>query len=130
MAEIQTQGAIAKMDHTVADTESRVIACDVPPSVLARLRRQNGTQVLQAHAAELSARTIADTRPDMVVAPLFGPVLDICELGAFLAEIGYRGTLAVLTPPLPNPEIVREELTTALPELTVQLVTLPLLAAA
>lgn len=129
MADLQTrestsQGAEAMAEH------SRVIACDVPPSVLARLRRAPGAEVLPESATELTARKIADLRPDVVVAPLFGPVMDVWELGEFLDRIGYGGTLAVLTPPLPDPGIVRDELSAALPGLKVQLVALPVLAAA
>lgn len=47
---------------------------------------------------------------ELVVAPLFGQDYDALEIMEQLAAQGYRGTLRVIAPPLPNRQIVLREL--------------------
>ncbi len=47
---------------------------------------------------------------DLVVAPLFGQDFDALEILEQLAGQGYRGTLRVIAPHLPNRQIVLREL--------------------
>lgn len=49
---------------------------------------------------------------DLVVAPLFGQEIDALEILEQLAGLGYRGTLLVIAPRLPNHQIVLRELRT------------------
>ena len=47
---------------------------------------------------------------ELVVAPLFCPEFDALEIIDALGSGGYRGTLRVMTPRLPNRQIVLREL--------------------
>lgn len=80
-------------------------------------------QALMVHCrwAHLSAGLLEQVRPAAVAAPLFGPGFDAVELATWLQGAGYRGALWVLMPALPDPAMVRREIATAGPGLTVEL---------
>lgn len=66
--------------------------------------------VVLTHRRLLSAAMLHRVRPEIVVAPLIAPDWDLVDLGADLERLGYRGTVHVLTRPLPREELILGEL--------------------
>lgn len=75
--------------------------------------------------ALLDARTLADFRPNIVVAPLWAGDFDIIDVAARLEMLGYRGLLYALTRPLPNSAMVRAELCESCKGINIRLLELP-----
>ncbi len=59
---------------------------------------------------DLDADLLAQTRPDLVIMPLFTADQDAMALIEALVALGYMGKVAVLAPTLPNPRLVEREL--------------------
>ncbi|TCP40982.1 hypothetical protein [Rhodovulum marinum] len=59
---------------------------------------------------------------DYVVSPLLTEQFDALDLAVQLALAGYRGRYIVVTPALPEPDIIREEIEQLCPGLTVELI--------
>ncbi|MBL3568430.1 hypothetical protein DSD19_11030 [Rhodovulum sp. BSW8] len=59
---------------------------------------------------------------DMVVSPLLTEQFDAMDLATQLELGGYRGLYVVVTPVVPNPEIIRREIAALCPGITVQLI--------
>ncbi|GAA0292731.1 hypothetical protein [Rhodovulum strictum] len=59
---------------------------------------------------------------DYVVAPLVNAQFDALDLAAQLSSAGYRGRFIVVTPALPAPNVIRQEIEQLCPGLTVELV--------
>ncbi len=70
---------------------------------------------------DLTARLVADHRPERIIAPLMALGFDILDVGRRLQVLGYRGELLVETGPLPDLRAVEAELARDLPGLTVRL---------
>lgn len=60
--------------------------------------------------AELSAQLPLPESLELVVAPLFCMEFDALEIIETLGKAGYRGLLRIVTPKLPNRQIVLREL--------------------
>lgn len=60
--------------------------------------------------AELPGRLPPPPSLELVVAPLFCPDFDALEIIETLGKAGYRATLRIVTPKLPNRQIVLREL--------------------
>lgn len=58
-----------------------------------------------------------------VITPLMGPGFDAMDVAAQLDKAGFTGKLAVVTPALPRPAMIRVELQQQFPGLHLQLVT-------
>lgn len=80
--------------------------------------------VLILSLAELSNEIVTGFNPDAVVFSLFGLNDDATLVVARLGEIGFRGKCIVLAPPLPRLELIKAELTSISPALTLELITL------
>jgi len=59
---------------------------------------------------------------DFVVSPLVGEDFDAMDVAHELQRAGYRGRYVVVTPALPNPAIIRNEIRQACPGLTIELI--------
>lgn len=59
---------------------------------------------------------------DYVVAPLVSEQFDALDLAVQLSLAGYRGRYVVVTPPLPAPHVIRQEIEQLCPGLTVELI--------
>ena len=81
-----------------------------------------GTVVVTAGLADLSAELLAKFKPDCVLAPLFGVECDVMDIAARLTQLGYRGLLLAVSDPLPNPQAIRAEIQAANPDLTFDLI--------
>lgn len=60
--------------------------------------------------AALDAAMLARVQPDCVLFPLFGPSFDAHQVLERLHGLRFQGTACVLTPHLPAPQMVLEEL--------------------
>jgi hypothetical protein len=95
-------------EHT-ALTADRILACDCdlffgPGGPLQRIA------VTRLRFHDLTARSLADLAPGLVVLPLFAASHDAAAAVERLEELGYRGRITVLAPPLPRPALVEREL--------------------
>jgi hypothetical protein len=68
------------------------------------------TSLTHCLIADLTGAVLAGTPPDLVIMPLFWADQDAALAIERLIELGYRGKVAVLAPPLPNPRLVEREL--------------------
>ncbi len=87
----------------------RILAIDVTPSLLDRVREAMGGSCIVARYETLNLQFLAQVMPDTILAPLLGPDFDILDLIDRLDRIGYGGALRALTPELPDPGAVRAE---------------------
>lgn len=69
----------------------------------------------------LNARMLAQVAPDAVIGPLIAGGWDSLDLATALEDMGYGGTLFILTRPLPRAELVLRELRACCPALTIAL---------
>ncbi len=67
-------------------------------------------EVVAVDAASLASYRRIPESVELVVSPLFGRSFDALEVLEQLAAQGYRGTLRVIAPRLPNRQIVLREL--------------------
>ena len=111
------------MDATTQDPPrpQRVLALDLG-DVLAPLIPVDAL-VTQAQIVQLDAALLAQAQPDQIVVPLFSGVHDALQVIEDLEILGYRGTILVIGPRLPNPRLVERELRNAGPGLRLVLVT-------
>lgn len=72
-----------------------------------------------APPAAVDAAFLARHAPQVIVAPLFTAGFDLLDFAAGLVRLGYAGSLRALSPPLPNPGLVRRELRAAAPGLDI-----------
>lgn len=71
---------------------------------------------------EVTAETLEQIRPDMVFSSLVGPGFDCFDLAERLAAAGYRGKYRAVAPPVPDPKLVRREITERFPALDFDLI--------
>jgi hypothetical protein len=80
-----------------------------------------GLQAMTVDYRQLDAQTLGRLLPELVVVPLFGHGFDAIEALQRLERLGYRGTVIVRGPALPNRAIVERELAAMVPGLAVRL---------
>jgi hypothetical protein len=71
------------------------------------------TRIVHIPFRALTKPLLSETQPVMVLGPLLSPQLDAMQIAERLGELGYRGRLALLGPPLPNPSLVAREIRAA-----------------
>ncbi|MEM6634947.1 MAG: hypothetical protein AAF667_03550 [Pseudomonadota bacterium] len=54
---------------------------------------------------------------DVVLSPLFGQSFDILDVAHILEQVDFSGRLRGLSPPLPKPQLIRDEVAARFPEL-------------
>lgn len=84
-----------------------------------------GWEVRHLDWGRLSARTLARALPDAVLCPLTGPGFDALDMAQRLDGWGFGGVLAVILPPLPDPDLIRREIRATGPGLSVLLLDAP-----
>ncbi len=70
----------------------------------------------------LTTRLIEGTEPHAVLSPLFWRCGDVLEAARLLWNLGFAGPYRVLSPPLPRPGMVLDEVLTHCPGLDIALV--------
>ena len=73
---------------------------------------------------QISPKSVKDLGAAMLACPLMGTQGDAIMIIAALEEAGYSGTLTVISPRLPNADMVERELRSAASRLRVNLITL------
>lgn len=73
---------------------------------------------------EVSAEALDRIRPDVVFSSLVGPGFDCLDLAERLVDAGYRGKYRAVAPPVPDPKLVRREITERFPALDFDLIVL------
>ena len=74
--------------------------------------------------AEVTREALDRIRPDVVFSSLVGPGFDCMDLAERLAAAGFRGKYRAVAPTVPDPELVRREITDRFPALDFDLVIL------
>ena len=76
-----------------------------------------GERVVFATYAEVSRDLLARIAPDIVLSSVMTPLFDAIDLAERLHGAGYPGPYRALTPPLPDPALVRREVASCAPGL-------------
>ena len=81
--------------------------------------------LIAAEFQALCASKLAETSPDIIVAPLWAHGFDIIDVAAVLKSLRYRGLLCALTDRLPNSAAVLTELRTSCKGIDIKLLVRP-----
>ncbi len=102
---------LIELAHAVSE---RVLALDC-----ARLIAPEGPiplrHVTHARFSEIGVAFLAEVAPTTVIVPLFSGQHDALAMVEALQAVGFAGTILVIAPPLPRPELVERELRAAGP---------------
>ena len=77
---------------------------------------------------DLDHAAIATHEPDIILSPLVSDDFDAVDVAAKLKELNFHGPYRAVTDELPDPELVRHEITNYAPSVNFDLVVLPLMA--
>jgi hypothetical protein len=72
-----------------------------------------GARIVKIPFRALTKPFLEQTKAVLVLGPLVSPALDAMQIAERLGELGFRGTLRVMGPTLPNPALVAREIRTA-----------------
>jgi hypothetical protein len=72
-----------------------------------------GTQIVRIPFRALTKPFLVETGAVLVLGPLVSPQLDALQIAERLGELGFKGTLRVVGPALPNPALVLREIRSA-----------------
>lgn len=72
--------------------------------------------------ADLTAAVLDEVRPGMVLSSLVSKGYDAVDVARSLARLGFTGLYRALSPPLPDPRAVRDEVRGAAPGLDFDLI--------
>lgn len=73
---------------------------------------------------ELAAEFLELVQPDVIFSPLLSNSFDCLDVAVLLQEIGYRGRYRVMSADLPNPWLIRAEISEACPDLDFDVINL------
>ena len=93
---------------------------DVQPFLDAHPDLRTGRGQVFASFEDLTADLLSEAEPDIIVSPLVGPRFDAAEVAEILDDLGYEGRYVVVAPPLPQPDIIRGDLSAAAPGLELE----------
>ena len=93
-------------------TDTRVIIA-IEPIDCAADAFPAGTQIVRIPFRALTKPFLVETRAVLVLGPLVSPQLDAMQIAERLGELGFKGTLRVIGPALPNPALVLREIRSA-----------------
>ncbi|MGB3316997.1 MAG: hypothetical protein WBB85_21615, partial [Albidovulum sp.] len=79
-----------------------VLAVDMPPSFVDKIRHRTGSEVVEVAYPSLTVALLAQLTPDAVFAPLMGPDFDIVEVAERLEKLAFGGHLFAVTSPIPD----------------------------
>ncbi len=95
---------------TIIAQGERIMMVGAMPTLDAHLRDSGCESIVSVAYSNLTATTIAQVRPDLVLAPLLGPGFDIVDIGVRLEAMGYNARLSAVTVPLPDAVAVAREI--------------------
>lgn len=72
-----------------------------------------GARIVKIPFRALTRPFLAETGATVVLGALVSPQLDAMQIAERLGELGFRGTLSLLGPALPNPSLVSREIRAA-----------------
>jgi hypothetical protein len=87
----------------------RCLAIGIPDAVFPESLASNGG-ALSISADQLAAHLPLPASLELIVVPLFCDAFDALEIIETLGSAGFRGQLRVVTPKLPNRQVVLREL--------------------
>lgn len=121
----EADGKASGQDRGAAGRRPPVILLSSPalPGRLAALLRFHVPLVLMPEA--VTPTVLARLGPPAVVLALFCPVTDPVRILLRLERAGYRGRVALLSPPLPDARMPERELRASFPRLRLWVVVLP-----
>ena len=70
----------------------------------------DGPRVATATWRELTPALVREVSPDLVIAPAIAPSFDCVEIAERLSACGYGGAFLVVTHNIPDPSVIRREL--------------------
>ncbi len=86
-----------------------------------------GTRIVKIPFRALTKPFLVETKAAVVMGPLVSQHLDAMQIAERLGELGFRGTLRIVGPALPNPGLVLREIRTASgsKDIIVEVITVP-----
>jgi hypothetical protein len=86
-----------------------------------------GAQIVRIPFRALTKPFLVETKAVLVLGPLVSPQLDAMQIAERLGELGFKGTLRLMGPTLPNPALVSREIRSASgsKDITVELTAVP-----
>ncbi len=102
-----------------------VLVVEAPGAL--RLLEDNTAQpgVVLTHMRMLNPRMLTQVAPDAIIGPLIADGWDGLDLATALEDMGYRGTLFILSRQLPNAELILHEMRACCPKLSIALIETP-----
>ena len=67
-------------------------------------------KVLSVGYNEATPSMIAAVGPAIVISPLLSPTFDCIDMACILAEAGFRGKFRAVSRPIPNPRLIKREI--------------------
>ncbi len=122
---IQTQARVLPLfpAHPEELRDASSVLLVEAPGAIRFLDATPGKQsVIHTQMRMISTQMLSQVQPDAVVAPLICAQWDILDLGQILQDMGYCGTLFVLTKPLPRAELVLREVRAFCPDIEIRLI--------
>lgn len=71
---------------------------------------------------DLTAEFLLDRQPDIILSSLVAAYFDVMELAIKLDQLDFEGRVRALTPPLPDPDLIRREIRFECPALDFDLI--------
>lgn len=90
------------------------------------LRGRPSSAVIATRYQMLGARLLKQVQPDVILSPLFGRDFDASDLVLMLSALRFRGTLCIMAPYLPRPDLIAAELGRHCRGFKLRLIPLPL----
>ena len=86
-----------------------------------------GTRIVRIPFRALTRPFLVKTGAVLVLGPLVSPHLDAMQIAERLGELGFKGTLRLMGPALPNPALVSREIRSASgsKDITVEVMAVP-----
>lgn len=97
-----------------------ILPSDQSPSLL------QGVEIVSMNFDDISAEMLREVNPDCILAPLLIGTTDILDIAERLVGFAFQGLLLVVTPPIPNHQLIRAEIAALCPGLKFDLVESPL----
>ncbi|MER5170215.1 hypothetical protein [Thioclava sp. GXIMD2076] len=108
--------------------DRRILVIEPSMELPHALRGVTGAAVTIARLATIDHALIERTAPDLVLSPLLSEAFDILDLAHVLLKHGYTGPLRAYCLPLPNADLIKQEVRQIWPERDFDIFEIPGLA--